>query len=78
MPVLLGEPMDRLHEELARRAAADPDVPYHYVTAREMYNLVLAAEAGWTGSVRDARDFRLVPVAATPNHAPAAGPRRAR
>ena len=66
MPVLLGEPMERFHDELARRAAADPAFHYHYVTAREMCNLVLAAEAGWTGSVADARDFRLVPAAATP------------
>lgn len=60
MPVLLGEPMERLHEELACRAAADPAFRFHYVTAREMCNLVLAAEAGWTGSVTDARDFRFV------------------
>jgi hypothetical protein len=60
MPVLLGEPMERFHEELARRAAADPSFHYHYVTAREMCNLVLAAEAGWAGSVNDARDFRYV------------------
>jgi hypothetical protein len=60
MSVLLGEPMERLHEELARRAAADPAFHYHYVTAREMCNLALAAEAGWAGSVADARDFQLV------------------
>jgi hypothetical protein len=58
--VLLGEPMARLHEELARRAAADPQFHFHYVTAREMYNLARAAEAGWAGSVADARDFELV------------------
>lgn len=66
MPVLLGEPMERFHDELARRAAADPTFHYHYVTAREMCNLALAAEAGWTGSVADARDFQLVKAAATP------------
>ena len=66
MPVLLGEPMERFHQELARRAAADPAFRYHYVTAREMCNLAMAAEAGWTGSVADARDFRLVAAAATP------------
>jgi hypothetical protein len=59
-PVLLGEPMIRLHRELARRAAADPQFRYHYVTAREMYNLARAAEAGWQGSVDEARDFELV------------------
>ncbi len=60
MPVLLGEPMVRFHEALAERAARDPHFHYHYVTAREMYNLVRAAEAGWTGSVEDALDFELV------------------
>jgi hypothetical protein len=58
---VLGEPMVELHRELARRAAADPRFKFHYVTAREMYNLVRAAEAGWTGSVGAARDFELVP-----------------
>jgi hypothetical protein len=60
MPVLLGEPMVRFHEGLARLAAEDSQFHFHYVTAREMYNLVLAAEAGWMGSVEEARDFRLV------------------
>jgi hypothetical protein len=58
--VLLGEPMARFHEGLAKRAAADANFHYHYVTAREMYNLIKAAEAGWTGSVNDARDYELV------------------
>jgi hypothetical protein len=57
--VLLGEPMVRFHEMLARRAAENPNFHYHYVTAREMYNLAKAAEAGWTGSVNDARDYLL-------------------
>ena len=48
---LLGEPMVRLHEELARRAREDAHFHYHYVTAREMYNLVKAAEAGYRGDV---------------------------
>jgi hypothetical protein len=59
-PVLLGDPMVRLHQELARRAAEDSCFHYHYVTAREMYNLACAAEAGWQGSVEGARDFRLL------------------
>jgi hypothetical protein len=57
--VLLGEAMVKFHEALARRAGDDPRFRYHYVTAREMYNLALAAESGWTGSVAEARDFRL-------------------
>jgi hypothetical protein len=65
---LLGEPMVRFHADLARRAARDPRFHYHYVTAREMYNLVKAAEAGWAGPVADALDYELLwngtPVAA--------------
>jgi hypothetical protein len=58
--VVLGEPMVRFHEALAARAAADPNFQFHYVTAREMYNLARAAEAGWKGTVAEARDFELV------------------
>jgi hypothetical protein len=58
--VLLGEPMVEFHRTLARRAGADPAFHFHYLTAREMYNLVKAAEAGWRGSVDKARDFRVV------------------
>src|SRR5207248_8041894 len=55
--VLLGDSMIQFHEGLARRAAAEANFRYHYVTAREMYNLARAAEAVWTGSVNEARDF---------------------
>jgi hypothetical protein len=65
-PVVLGEPMVALHRELANRAAADPAFQYHYVTAREMYNLARAAEAGWQGSVDEARDYELVWNGGTP------------
>jgi hypothetical protein len=58
--VLLGEPMVEFHRALARRAASDPNFHYHYVTAREMYNLARAAEAGWDGPVDGARDFELL------------------
>ena len=57
---LLGEPMVRFHQELARRAQEDPHFHYHYVTAREMYNLVKAAEAGHRGGIAEALDFLLV------------------
>ena len=58
--VLLGEAMVRFHEMLAARAATDSRFHYHYVTAREMYNLVKAAEAGSTEDVRELRDFQLI------------------
>jgi hypothetical protein len=52
--------MAHFHEGLARAAAADSTFHYHYVTAREMYNLARAAESGWTGSVAAARDYELL------------------
>ena len=58
---LLGDQMIRFHEALAERAARQSEFHYHYVTAREMANLVHAAEAGWEGSVADARDFAFLP-----------------
>jgi hypothetical protein len=64
---LLGEPMVRFHQALAQYACEHPNFHYHYVTAREMYNLAKAAEAGWKGSVAEARDFELVwPETAAP------------
>jgi hypothetical protein len=57
---LLGEPMMRFHLDLARRAREDTHFHYHYVTAREMCNLVKAAESGWRGSVAEALDYELV------------------
>jgi len=57
--VLLGQPMVRFHQALARRAAGDPSFHYHYLTAREMYNFARAAEACYAGPVAEARDFEL-------------------
>lgn len=54
--VLLGEPMVRLHEALARRAADDPQFCFHYVTAREMVNLAHAAETNKRVAVVQGRD----------------------
>ena len=57
--VLLSDKMAHFHQGLADRSRSDPEFHVHYVTAREMYNLARAAEAGWTGSVAEARDFCL-------------------
>jgi hypothetical protein len=63
---LLGAPMVRFHEALAERARRNPRFHYHYVTAREMFNLVKAAEAGWTGTVAEALDHELLPGPGVP------------
>jgi hypothetical protein len=72
--VLLGEPMVRFHEELARRAKEDRYFRFHYVTAREMYNLARAAEAGWQGPADAARDFELLWAGAPGSRASEPGP----
>ena len=58
--VLLGEPMVRFHELLEARARQQSGFTYYYVTAREMYNLIKAAEGRWRGTVAEARDLELV------------------
>ncbi len=76
MRVLLGEPMVQFHRALARRAAEDANFHFHYVTAREMFNLVKAAEAGWEGPVAEARDFQLVWDGRAPSDARTSGTAR--
>jgi hypothetical protein len=61
MACVLGEPLVRFHEELAALARENPHFHFHYVSAREMYNLARAAEAGFEGSVADARDWEIQP-----------------
>ncbi|MFN4258902.1 MAG: hypothetical protein ACK4RK_06360 [Gemmataceae bacterium] len=58
--VLLGDSMIRFHQSLAETARHNPLFHYHYVTAREMYNLAKAAEMGWQGDVAEARDYSLL------------------
>ena len=55
--------MVELHEELVRRAATRPRFRYHYVTAREMVNIVLAAESGVADWRPEWRDFKWAPPA---------------
>jgi len=72
MDALLGAPAVRFHSDLARLAAENPRFHFHYVTARELYNLARAAEDGWTGTVDAARDYELDWIGAE-RAAPAAG-----
>jgi hypothetical protein len=51
--------MERFHLEIARRFNDGRCYRLHYVTAREMANLVLAAEAGEGGDPNQYRDYRL-------------------
>ncbi len=56
-----GSPVDQLFSELESRYADGKRYRLHYVTAREMYNIIKAAEAGCTGNPHAYRDYLLVP-----------------
>ena len=52
--------MVKFHEDLARLAQENPKFHFHYVTAREMVNLIKAAQANYGGPVAGALDWELV------------------
>ncbi len=56
--MLLGEEMKLFHTALAVYAERAHNLRYHYVTAREMVNIIHAAEAGHSGDPSQFRDFR--------------------
>lgn len=66
--VLLGDAMVEFHRSLAQRAEQDDRFRFHYVTAREMYNLAKAAEAGWQGPISSARDYCIAPPTSDNTH----------
>ena len=63
--VLLGADAQRFHSHLAERYNDGECWRLHYVTAREMYNIAIAAMDGKTGNPGDYRDYVLArpPVA---------------
>lgn len=62
MPTLLGQPMDDAFTYLEERYNDGVDWKLHYVSARETYNIIKAAEAGLDGDPNEYRDF-LIPRA---------------
>ena len=54
---LLGEPMQRAFTELETRYNDGKRWKLHYVSAREMYNIAKAAEAGMSGDPHAYRDY---------------------
>ena len=56
--MFLGAPMEQFHRDLAQRAAEDDGFRFHYVSAREMVNILHAAEDGHSGDPGDFRDYR--------------------
>jgi hypothetical protein len=59
--VLLGEPARALHEALARDYNDGRRWALHYVTAREMYNIAVAAMEGRVGDPGHYRDHVIPP-----------------
>jgi hypothetical protein len=60
MEMLLGDAYREFQQFLSQFAASHPGFHYHYVTARELVNIVHAAEAGKTGNPGDFRNFRYI------------------
>jgi hypothetical protein len=58
---LLGPPMEAFHDAITREFNDGLRYRLHYVTAREMVNLVRAAEAGKHGNPGEYRDYVLPP-----------------
>lgn len=58
--MLLGEPMQRFHAHLHKRARQGAWA-LHYVTARELVNIIHAAEAGGAGNPGQYRNYRYPP-----------------
>ncbi|ANB17161.1 hypothetical protein [Dokdonella koreensis] len=62
---LLGAATDAMHTHLETAYNDGTNYVLHYVTAREVYNIVKAAEAGRSGNPDDYRDFVLPPPRAS-------------
>lgn len=59
METLLGDPIEKMHSYLESRYNDGQRYQLHYVTSRETYNIIKAAEAGKTGNPNAYRDFVL-------------------
>ena len=56
--MLLGEPMRQFHQQLLEHYNDGRGLRLHYVTARELVNVVHAAEDGHNGNPGHYRDYR--------------------
>lgn len=69
LDTLLGAPMDAAFSYLESRYNDGTQWKLHYVSARELHNIVKAAEAGCAGDPNDYRDYAI----ARPAYAPRRG-----
>jgi hypothetical protein len=58
MNMLLGEPMKHFYQSLVTSCSGSSAPSIHFVTAREMANIIHAAEAGAKGAPGQFRDYR--------------------
>jgi hypothetical protein len=65
MDTLLGAEADAMHAHLESAYNDGRNYVLHYVSAREMYNIIKAAEAGKSGNPHVYRDFVLPPPPAS-------------
>jgi len=61
MDTLLGDPVDVMFRDMETRYNDGKNYVLHYVSTREMYNIIKAAEAGEKGNPNDFRDYLLPP-----------------
>lgn len=61
MPTIVGPPREQMHAYLEAKYNDGRRYRLHYVTARELYNIVKAAEAGLTGDPGGYRDYLIRP-----------------
>lgn len=61
MDTLLGPAVDAMHTHLESAYNDGQRHVLHYVTAREVYNIIKAAEAGCSGDPNQYRDYELPP-----------------
>jgi len=61
---MLGDAMRCFLREVAEECRAGAIGPVHYVTAREMTNIILAACDGRSGNPNEYREYRLTPISA--------------
>jgi hypothetical protein len=65
---MFGPPIQRFLQELLENGRGGSEYKVHFVTAREMVNIALAACDGRDGDPGDFRDYRLKLV--TPSRVP--------
>ena len=73
LDILLGDPMRHLHERLCGYYNDGSQFRLHYVTAREMYNIIKAAERGLSGDPGEFRDLEIAPPPLASASRPARG-----